>query len=61
MQFGCWGKLRGRPKKRLEYSIMMDLQEVGCEDLRRMDLDDDIVRCGDWHIPLQVLVPHSLL
>jgi hypothetical protein len=49
MQFGCWGKLRGRPKKRLEDRIMMDLQEVDCADLRWMDLADDIVRGGDWH------------
>ena len=26
MHFGCWWKLRGRPKKRLEESIMMDLK-----------------------------------
>ena len=44
MQFGCWGKLRGRPKKRLEDTIMMDLQEGDREDLRCMDLADGIVR-----------------
>jgi hypothetical protein len=48
MRLGCWGKLRGRPKKRLEDSIMMDLQEVDCEDLRWMDLANGIVRSGDW-------------
>jgi hypothetical protein len=46
MQFGCWGKLRGGPKGRLEDSMMMDLQEVGCEDWRWMDLADVFVRCG---------------
>jgi hypothetical protein len=50
MHFGCWWKLRGRPKKRLEDSIMMDLKEVDCEDLRRMDLADDIVR---WSLTLR--------
>ena len=49
MQFGCWEKQRGRPKKRLKSSIMLDLKEVCCEDLRWMGRADDIVRCGDWH------------
>ena len=38
------GETAWKAEKRLEDTVMMDLQEVGCEDLRWMDLADDIVR-----------------
>ena len=31
----------GRPRRRWDYNIKMDLQEVGCEDMDWIDLDQD--------------------
>ena len=36
---------RGRPSRRWEDNIQMDLQEVGCGDMERVDLSYDGDRC----------------
>jgi len=40
-----WGNLReiplGRPRRRWEYNIKMDIQEVGCEGMDWIDLAED--------------------